>query len=131
MMTDPIADMLTRLRNAHQAGHQQVEIPASRIKIRIAKILQSEGFIKGFHVANDGKQGTIRIRLAYGSDKERVITGLQRISKPGCRLYVDKGGIPWVLGGLGTAIISTSRGVVTDREARRLGVGGEVLCHIW
>jgi small subunit ribosomal protein S8 len=131
MMTDPIADMLTRLRNALLAGHQQVEVPASRVKIRIAKILQSEGFIKGFHVANDGKHGVIRIRLAYGPNKERVISGLQRVSKPGRRIYVTKDRIPWVRGGLGIAILSTSRGIITDKEARRLGVGGEVLCYIW
>jgi len=131
MLTDPIADMLTRIRNAQQAGHQQVEIPSSRIKVRIAKILQAEGFIKGFHVVNDGKQGVIRIRLAYGPGKERVITGLKRVSTPGRRIYVTKDRIPWVQGGLGIAILSTSRGIITDKEARRLGVGGEVLCYVW
>jgi len=130
-MTDPIADMITRIRNANLVKHESVDIPASNMKKSIATILLEEGFIKGFDVIEDGKQGIIRIQLKYGPNKEKVITGLKRISKPGLRVYAKRDEIPKVLGGLGTAIISTSNGVITDKEARRLGVGGEVICYVW
>ena len=130
-MTDPIADMLTRIRNALVAKHEEVQVPASNIKKAIADILTEEGYIKGYTVIEDGKQGILNINLKYASNNERVITGLKRISKPGMRVYARKDEIPKVLGGLGTAIISTSKGVMTDRDARKLNVGGEVLCFIW
>ncbi|MBM7561809.1 30S ribosomal protein S8 [Fusibacter tunisiensis] len=130
-MTDPIADLLTRIRNANMVKHTSVDIPASNVKKRIVEILMEEGYIKGFDVIEDGKQGLIRIELKYGENKERVITGLKRISKPGLRVYAKKTDVPRVLGGLGCAIISTSNGIITDREARKLGVGGEVICYIW
>ncbi|RKD25426.1 small subunit ribosomal protein S8 [Caminicella sporogenes DSM 14501] len=130
-MTDPIADMLTRIRNANMVKHETVDIPASNMKKRIASILLEEGFIKGFDVIDDGKQGIIRIQLKYGPNKEKVITGLKRISKPGLRVYAKKDEVPKVLGGLGIAILSTSSGVITDKEARKLGVGGEVICYVW
>jgi len=131
MITDPIADMLTRIRNANMVKHKSVEIPASNMKKRIAEILFDEGFIKSFNVVEDDKQGLIQIELKYGPNKEKVITGLKRISKPGLRVYAGKNEIPKVLGGLGIAIVSTSNGIVTDKEARKLGVGGEVLCYVW
>ncbi|BEP30113.1 30S ribosomal protein S8 [Helicovermis profundi] len=131
MITDPIADMLTRIRNANMVKHKSVEVPASNMKKKIAEILFDEGFIKSFNVVEDDKQGLIKIDLKYGSNKEKVITGLKRISKPGLRVYVNKNEIPKVLGGLGIAIVSTSNGIITDKEARKLGVGGEVLCYIW
>ena len=130
-MTDPIADMLTRIRNANMVRHASVDIPASNAKKRLAEILLGEGFIKGFDVIDDGKQGIIRVEMKYGESKERVISGLKRISKPGLRVYAKRNEIPKVLGGLGVAVISTSNGVITDKEARKLGVGGEVICYIW
>ncbi|QQY79400.1 small subunit ribosomal protein S8 [Keratinibaculum paraultunense] len=131
MMTDPIADMLTRVRNANNAKHDTVDIPASNIKKEIAQILLDEGFIKGFDVIDDGKQGIIRIELKYGNNNQKVISGVKRISKPGLRVYVKSNEIPRVLGGLGIAILSTSKGIMTDKEARREGVGGEVICYVW
>ncbi len=130
-MTDPIADMLTRIRNANTVGHKTVEIPGSNIKKGIAEILKNEGFIRDYEFIEDGKQGIIRAFLKYGAGDEKVISGLKRISKPGLRVYAGKDEIPKVLGGLGVAIISTSKGLVTDKEARKLNVGGEVLCYIW
>ena len=131
-MTDPIADMLTRIRNANTAKHDTVDVPASKMKIAIADILLNEGYIAKYDVIEDGNFKTIRITLKYGADKnEKVITGLKRISKPGLRVYANKEDLPRVLGGLGTAIISTNHGVVTDKEARKLNVGGEVLCFVW
>ncbi len=130
-MTDPIADMLTRIRNANLVKHESVDVPASNMKKSIANILLEEGFIKGYDVIEDGKQGILRIQLKYGPNKEKVITGLKKISKPGLRVYAKRNEIPKVLGGLGIAIISTSNGVITDKEARKLGVGGEVICYVW
>jgi len=130
-MTDPIADLLTRVRNANMVKHTSVDVPASNVKNKIVEILLEEGYIKGFDIIEDGKQGLIRIELKYGENKERVITGLKRISKPGLRVYAKKTDIPRVLGGLGLAIISTSNGIITDKEARKLGVGGEVICYVW
>lgn len=130
-MTDPIADMLTRIRNANTAGHETVEVPASKIKISIAQILKDEGYIKDFEVIEDNKQGMINIALKYGANKERVISGLKKISKPGLKVYAKKDEVPKVLGGLGIAIISTSNGVISDKAARKLGVGGEVICYVW
>ena len=130
-MTDPIADMLTRIRNALVVKHETVEVPASNIKRAIAQILAQEGYIKGFTEIDDGKQGILRIALKYGPNNQRAITGLKRISKPGLRVYAKKDQIPKVLGGLGIAIISTSKGVMTDKKAREEGLGGEVLCYIW
>ncbi|MCT4605196.1 MAG: 30S ribosomal protein S8 [Marinisporobacter sp.] len=131
MMTDPIADMLTRIRNANVVRHETVDIPASNMKKSIAEILLKEGFVKGYDVIEDGKQGIIRLQMKYGMNKERVISGLKKISKPGLRVYVKKDEIPKVLGGLGIAILSTSNGIVTDKEARKLGAGGEVICYVW
>lgn len=130
IFTDPIADMLTRIRNANMVKHETVEIPASKIKQRLAEILLAEGFIKSFEVVENGKHSTIKIELKY-VDNEKVITGLKRVSKPGLRIYRDRYSIPKVLGGLGIAIISTSHGVMTDSEARKKGIGGEVLCYVW
>ena len=131
-MTDPIADMLTRIRNANTAKHDTVDVPASKMKISIADILLKEGYIKGYDIIEDGAFKTIRIALKYGADKnEKVITGLKRISKPGLRVYASSENVPKVFGGLGTAIISTNQGVITDKAARKLGIGGEVLCYIW
>jgi small subunit ribosomal protein S8 len=131
MMTDPIADMLTRIRNANMVRHSTVQIPASNLKRSIAQILKQEGFIKDYEVIQDQKQGMIRIHLKYGHNNQRIITGLKRISKPGLRVYAKKDELPKVLGGLGIAIISTSQGVMSDREARKSGYGGEVVCYIW
>lgn len=131
MTTDPIADMLTRIRNANMVKHVTVDVPTSGVKKKIAEILETEGFIKGYSIIDDGTQDFIRVELKYGAGKERVITGLKRISKPGLRVYAKKTDIPKVLGGLGVAIISTSNGIITDKEARKLGVGGEVLCYVW
>lgn len=131
MMTDPIADMLTRIRNGSSAKHQSVDVPASKIKRDIAEILLSEGFIKGYEVEEDGKQGILKIDLKYGENEERIISGIKRISKPGLRVYVKSTELPRVLGGLGIAIISTSKGVLTDKEARNQQVGGEVVCYVW
>ena len=131
-MSDPIADMLTRIRNANTAKHDTVDVPASKMKIAIANILLDEGYIAKYDLVEDGHFQTIHITLKYGADKnEKVISGLKRISKPGLRVYASTEELPKVLGGLGTAIISTNKGVVTDREARKLGVGGEVLCYVW
>ena len=130
-MTDPIADMLTRIRNANTVGHETVEIPASNIKKSIAEILLEEGYINGYEVIEDNKQGIIKVQMKYGAAKERVITGIKRISKPGLKVYAKADEVPRVLGGLGIAIISTSHGVVSDKEARKLGVGGEVICYVW
>ena len=130
-VTDPIADMLARLRNGGMAEHEKVDMPASRLRVRLAEILKEEGFIKNFRLIEDRKQGVLRVYLKYGSGQERVITGLRRVSKPGRRLYVTADKIPSVLGGMGVAILSTSRGVMTDRESRKLQVGGEVLCYVW
>jgi small subunit ribosomal protein S8 len=130
-VTDPIADMLTRIRNGSLAEHEKVDIPASKLKVRIAELLKEEGFVKNFRVIEDRKQGTLRVYLKYGPGQERVITGLRRVSKPGRRLYVGVEKIPTVLGGMGVAILSTPRGVLADREARRQKVGGEVLCFVW
>ena len=129
---DPIADMLTRIRNANTAKHDTVDVPSSKMKLAIADILLNEGYIKKYEVVEDGKFNTIRITLKYGAAKnEKIITGLKRISKPGLRVYAGKEELPRVLGGLGIAIISTNNGVVTDKEARKLGVGGEVLAFVW
>ena len=131
-MSDPIADMLTRIRNSNTAKHDTVDVPASKMKLAIANILLDEGYIAKYDLVEDGHFQTIHITLKYGADKnEKVITGLKRISKPGLRVYANTEDIPRVLGGLGTAIISTNKGVVTDKEARKLGVGGEVLCFVW
>lgn len=130
-MTDPIADMLTRIRNANTVGHEEVEIPASKMKISIANILLREGYIKGFEVVEDNKQGIIKVEMKYGAGKERVINGIKKISKPGLKVYAKAADVPKVLGGLGVAIISTSKGVISDKEARALGVGGEVICYVW
>jgi len=131
MVTDPIADMLTRIRNSSMAEHEKTDIPASKLKVRIAELLKEEGFIKNFRLIEDRKQGILRVYLKYGPGQERVITGLRRVSKPGRRQYVGADKIPSVLGGIGVALISTPRGVLTDRESRRLRVGGEVLCYVW
>ncbi len=131
MMTDPIADMLTRVRNANMAGNGQVEIPASKVKKAIAAILKREGYIKDFEFIQDNKQGKLKIYLKIGSDNRSAITGLKRISKPGLRVYARKDELPRVLGGLGIAIISTSRGIMTDQEARKADLGGEVICYVW
>jgi small subunit ribosomal protein S8 len=131
VMTDPIADMLTRIRNGNHAKHESVDIPASNIKKEIANILLSEGYIKGFDVIEDGKQGILRVTLKYTEDKERVITGIKRISKPGLRVYVKQDEVPRVLGGLGIAILSTSKGIQTGKAAKQQGVGGEVICYVW
>ncbi|MBO8141997.1 MAG: 30S ribosomal protein S8 [Firmicutes bacterium] len=131
VMTDPIADMLTRIRNASMVYHDSVDVPASNLKKELARILKQEGFIRDYRVIDDGKQGIVRLYLKYGADKQRVISGLKRISKPGRRVYARRDQIPRVLGGLGVAILSTSRGVMSDREARRQGVGGEVICYVW
>ncbi len=131
MMTDPIADMLTRIRNALKARKEEVDIPSSNLKKRIAEVLKEEGFIKGFRVIPDGKQGILRVFLKYDEQGSPVISGLQRVSKPGRRVYVGKEEIPRVMGGLGVAILTTSRGVMTDREAKKVGVGGEVICYVW
>ena len=130
-MTDPVADMLTRIRNANIAGHATVDIPASKLKKNIAEILLKEGYIKNFEVLEGEVMDTIRVQMKYGSEKQRVITGIQRISKPGLKVYVKADEVPKVLGGLGIAIISTSSGLITDKEARKLGVGGEVICYVW
>lgn len=131
VVTDPIADFLTRIRNANTVYMEKVEVPASRTKMALATILKEEGFIKGVEYIEDGKQGIIRLYLKYGSNKEKVITGLKRISRPGLRVYAKKDELPKVLGGLGIAVVSTSCGLMTDKNARKQGLGGEVLCYIW
>lgn len=130
-MTDPIADMLTRIRNANMVKHETVDVPASNMKKELSRILLEEGFVRGYDVIEDGKQGIIRIQLKYGQTGEKVITGLKRISKPGMRVYAAKEELPKVLNGLGISIISTSKGILTDKQARNAGVGGEVICYVW
>ena len=131
VVTDTIADMLTRIRNANQMHYEEVKVPASNVKKEIARILKEEGFIKDYKIVNDNVQGTIELTLKYTDKKERVINGLKRISKPGLRVYVQKDEVPKVLNGLGIAIISTSKGIMTDKEARKENIGGEVLAYIW
>jgi len=131
VMTDPIADLLTRIRNANMVRHEKLEVPASNIKKEIAEILKREGFVRDVELTEDNKQGIIRIFLKYGSNNERVITGLKRISKPGLRVYAKADEVPRVLNGLGIALVSTSQGVLTDKEARAKQVGGEVLAYVW
>lgn len=131
VMTDPIADMLTRIRNANSVKHESVDIPSSKLKVELARILKEEGFIREYKVIDDGKQGTLRVYLKYTAQKGQVIQGLKRISKPGLRVYANKDEVPRVLGGLGLAILSTSKGVLTDKDARKEGVGGEVICYVW
>ncbi|HEY8908876.1 MAG TPA: 30S ribosomal protein S8 [Desulfosporosinus sp.] len=130
-MSDPIADFLTRIRNAGMVYHDKVEVPASRIKKELAELLKAEGYIKDVEYIADDKQGVIRMYLKYGPNRERVITGLKRISRPGLRVYAKKDEMPKVLGGLGIAVISTSKGVMTDKKARKEGLGGEVISYIW
>ena len=129
--TDPIADMLTRIRNANTAGHEVVDIPASKMKKAIAEILKEEGFIRGYESVAEGPQGTLRVTLKYGPEKEKVITGLRRISRPGLRVYSPRTEIPRLLGGLGLVIISTSKGIMSGKRAKREGYGGEVLAYVW
>jgi small subunit ribosomal protein S8 len=131
MRSDPIADLLTRIRNASRAEHEKVDIPASKLKVRVAEVLKDEGFIKNFRVLEDTKQGTLRVYLKYGPGNEKVISGLVRVSTPGRRVYVTYDKIPSILGGMGVAVVSTSRGVLTDRDARKEHVGGEVLAYVW
>jgi len=131
-MSDPIADMLTRIRNANSAKHNTVDIPSSKMKVAIAAILVKEGYLKGYEVIEDGVKKTMRVSIKYGRDRnDKVITGIKRISKPGLRVYASSDEMPRVLGGLGCAIVSTNKGVITDKEARKLGVGGEVLAFVW
>lgn len=130
-MTDPVADMLTRIRNANTVGHATVDVPASKMKKSIADILVKEGYIKGYDIIEEGSQGIIRVQMKYGTGKERVISGIKKISKPGLKVYAKKDEVPKVLGGLGIAIISTSSGIISDKEARKQGVGGEVICYVW
>ncbi|MBA4348931.1 MAG: 30S ribosomal protein S8 [Thermodesulfovibrio sp.] len=131
MLTDPIADMLTRIRNAIRTKAEKVDIPASKMKVDIAKVLKEEGFIKSYKIIKDKKQGILRVSLKYAGENISVISGLKRISKPGRRVYVEKEKIPSVIGGVGIAVITTSKGILTDKECRQEGIGGEVLCYIW
>jgi small subunit ribosomal protein S8 len=131
MMSDPVADLLTRIRNASRAEHEKVDIPASRLKTRITEILKDEGFIKNYRLIESGKQGTLRVYLKYGPGGERMISGLTRVSKPGRRVYVGKDRVPTILAGMGVAIVSTSRGVMADRDVKKAGLGGEVLAYVW
>ncbi|RKD67574.1 SSU ribosomal protein S8P [Sinobaca qinghaiensis] len=131
VMTDPIADMLTRIRNSNIVRHEKLEMPASNIKKEIAEILKNEGFVRDVEFVDDKKQGLIRIFLKYGAENQRVITGLKRISKPGLRVYAKSDEVPRVLGGLGIAVISTSHGVMSDKQARKMEIGGEVLAYVW
>lgn len=131
VMTDPIADLLTRIRNANVVRHESLEVPASKMKRDIVEILKNEGFIRDFEFIEDNKQGIIRVFLKFGPNNERVITGLKRISKPGLRVYAKSGDVPKVLNGLGISIVSTSQGVITDKEARAKQIGGEVICYVW
>ncbi|HMH54182.1 MAG TPA: 30S ribosomal protein S8 [Candidatus Acidoferrum sp.] len=131
MRSDPIADLLTRIRNGSRAEHEKVDIPSSKLKVRVAELLKDEGFIKNFRVLDDDKQGTLRVYLKYGPGNEKVISGLVRVSTPGRRVYVTHDKIPSILGGMGVALVSTSRGVLTDRDARKERVGGEVLAYVW
>ncbi|ELK46832.1 30S ribosomal protein S8 [Halobacillus litoralis] len=130
-MTDPIADMLTRIRNANMVRHEKLELPASNVKKEIADILKREGFVRDYEFVEDNKQGVLRIFLKYGQNNERVITGVKRISKPGLRVYANAEELPKVLNGLGVAVVSTSKGVLTDKEAREQAIGGEVLAYVW
>ncbi len=130
-MTDPIADMLTRIRNANVVYREVVDVPASRMKRALAHILKEEGYIRDYELVEDGKQGTLRLHLKYGANRERVITGLKRISRPGLRVYAGHDELPRVLGGLGIAVLSTSRGIMTEKRAREEHIGGEVLCYVW
>lgn len=130
-MSDPVADMLTRIRNASSVFHDTVDVPASNLKKEVARILKEEGYIRDYKVQDDGKQGMIRIYLKYAPPKRQVISGIKRISKPGLRVYAQRHDVPRVLGGLGVAVMSTSRGVMSDRQARKEGVGGEVICYVW
>ena len=131
MMTDPIADMLTRIRNANKARFERVDIPASKLKVNIAKILKDEGYIKNHKLVKDSKQGILQVFLKYGPKGDRVISELKRVSKPSIRVYVNKDNIPLTRGGLGSAVLSTSKGVISDKEAKKQGVGGEVICSFW
>ena len=131
MLTDPVADMLTRIRNANKALQDRVEMPSSKLKEQIARILEEEGYIRDFHVSESGTHPTLVVELKYGRGRERVLSGLRRVSKPGRRIYAGKDRLPRVLGGMGTAILSTSRGVITSRTAEREGIGGEVICFVW
>jgi small subunit ribosomal protein S8 len=131
MYSDPIADFLTRIRNASRAEHEKVDIPSSKLKLRMAELLKDEGFIKNFRVIEDNKQGTLRVYLKYGASNEKIISGIVRVSRPGRRIYVTKDKIPTILGGMGVAILSTSHGVMTDRQVRKQHLGGEVLAYVW
>lgn len=131
MVTDPIADMLTRMRNAAMARHTNVVVPGSKLKVEVARVLKEEGFIESYEVTRDQPQPNIRIQLRYTPERKPVITKMRRVSKPGRRVYVGRQDIPWVLSGLGVAILSTPKGIMTGHKARKLGVGGEVLCYIW
>jgi small subunit ribosomal protein S8 len=130
-MTDPIADMLTRIRNANVAYHEQVDIPASKSKEQIARVLKKEGFVRDFQVLNTGVQGVLRVFMKYGPNKEKILLGVKRISKPGLRVYVGKEEIPRIFGGLGVVIMSTPKGIMTGKQAKMTGVGGEVICYVW
>jgi small subunit ribosomal protein S8 len=130
-MTDPIADMLTRMRNALMASYETVDVPSSRMKVSIAKVLKAEGFIKNFKLIDDKKQGIIKIYFKYDEEGEPILGGLKRVSKPGCRIYTKGDRVPQVLNGYGVNILSTSKGIVTDKQARQLGVGGEIICSVW
>ncbi|MGH2684858.1 MAG: 30S ribosomal protein S8 [Actinomycetota bacterium] len=130
-MTDPIADMLTRIRNGNTAYKDEVELPASRLKEEIARVLQREGYVRGYRIEGDEPKQRIVVEMKYGPERERTITGLKRVSRPGRRVYADRGNLPRVMGGLGVAILSTSQGLLTDRQAARRRVGGEILCHVW
>lgn len=131
VMTDPIADLLTRIRNANNVYMEKVEIPSSKMKAALAEIFKQEGFIKDVEYIADGKQGVLRLYLKYGANREKVISGIKRISKPGLRVYAKKEEVPKVLGGLGSALLSTSKGIMTDKQARSQGLGGEVICYVW
>ncbi|HEX5530999.1 MAG TPA: 30S ribosomal protein S8 [Methylomirabilota bacterium] len=131
MLSDPIADFLTRIRNASRAEHEKVDIPSSKLKLRMAEILKDEGFIKNFRVIEDNKQGMLRVYLKYGAGSEKIISGIVRVSRPGRRIYVTKDKIPTILGGMGVAILSTSAGVMTDRQVKKQHLGGEVLAYVW
>ncbi len=129
--TDPIADMLTRVRNANKALHDQVDVPASKVKEQLAKLLKKEGYIKDYQLIQTGVQGTLRITMKYTHDRQRIISGLKRVSKPGLRVYVGKDEIPRIFGGLGTVVVSTPRGILTGRNAQKMGVGGELMAYVW
>ena len=130
-MSDPLADMLTRIRNAGMVRYETVDVPMSNLKVGVAKVLREEGYIKDYQIIEDNRQGVLRIEMKYGPDAEKVISGLRRVSRPGLRKYVKADDIPKVMSGLGISILSTSRGIITDREARRLRIGGEILCEAW